>query len=127
MRLEIVIDEVFPRSVETVWRALTEPRALSEWLMEATDFGPEVGARFTLLSEAHDCSVRLVDIEVLDVDPPRRLAGRGRPMAAPRPRSSPSSFIPTRPAPGSASPTSVTWTRTPFATPSGAGRRSSAT
>lgn len=40
-------DAVYPHPPERVWRALTDPRALSRWLLPG-DFAPRVGHRFTL-------------------------------------------------------------------------------
>jgi uncharacterized protein YndB with AHSA1/START domain len=70
--LDVVVDEVIPRPLDEVWRALTTAESISEWLMATEDFRPEVGARFRMktgrLSE--DGWVRA---EVLELDPPRRM------------------------------------------------------
>ena len=69
MRIEVE----YPHPPERVWRALTEPAALREWLME-TDFEPELGRRF----EFRDPNARgwggVVDCEIVELEPQRRLA-----------------------------------------------------
>jgi uncharacterized protein YndB with AHSA1/START domain len=69
---EAVIHEVtYPHPPERVWHALVDQGELSAWLMD-NDFVPVVGARFTM-----DCgSIGLLQGEVVDVDPPRRLSYR---------------------------------------------------
>lgn len=53
---------------EKVWRALTQPQLLAEWLMK-TDFAPEPGRSFTFTGEWGS-----VDCKLLEIDEPRRLA-----------------------------------------------------
>jgi uncharacterized protein YndB with AHSA1/START domain len=45
--LEIVVEEVFPHSVEAIWKALTDGGLMGRWLMEPTGFEPVPGNRFT--------------------------------------------------------------------------------
>ena len=33
MKLDLAFDEVLPQPIEAVWRALTDARAISDWLM----------------------------------------------------------------------------------------------
>lgn len=61
----------FPR--EAVWRALTDPEALAEWLMP-NDFHPEPGHEFTFRSEPRPGFDGVVRCRVLEVSPPERLA-----------------------------------------------------
>jgi uncharacterized protein YndB with AHSA1/START domain len=56
---------------EKLWRALTQPHLIEEWLMK-NDFAAQVGHRFNLRGEWGG----VLDCEVLEVDPPRRLAYR---------------------------------------------------
>ena len=45
---EIVVEEVFPHAIETVWKALTTRALMARWLrMTPSDFEPKVGHRFT--------------------------------------------------------------------------------
>lgn len=44
---EIVVDEVFPHSPETIWKALTNGALMGRWLMPPTGFEAVKGNRFT--------------------------------------------------------------------------------
>jgi uncharacterized protein YndB with AHSA1/START domain len=59
-----------PEPPEKVWRALTTPEIVSEWLAP-TDLRPEVGAKFAI----HDNTVGSdpVECEVLSVEPERSI------------------------------------------------------
>lgn len=57
-----------PHSKEKVWRALTDPVLLAEWLLPAVDFKLEPGAAFTFKTQAYPgwdgtVNCRLVEIE----------------------------------------------------------------
>ena len=41
----LIIEREMPYPPEKVWRALTDPRLVAEWLME-NDFEPTVGRKF---------------------------------------------------------------------------------
>jgi uncharacterized protein YndB with AHSA1/START domain len=69
----IVREVVYPHPPELVWRALTDPEHIGRWLMES-DFRPEVGHRFTFHTNPRPGFDGTVRCEVLEVDPPRRLA-----------------------------------------------------
>jgi uncharacterized protein YndB with AHSA1/START domain len=45
MRRDVILERVYPHPPQAVWKALTDPKALSVWLME-NDFQPRVGHRF---------------------------------------------------------------------------------
>ncbi|MBU1176455.1 MAG: SRPBCC domain-containing protein [Alphaproteobacteria bacterium] len=60
-------DLPFPR--ERVWRALTEPHLMAEWLMQ-NDFVPEVGHRFNLTGAWGG----VLDCEVLEIESNQTLA-----------------------------------------------------
>ncbi len=72
MKREITVERFYPYPAERVWRALTDPASLSKWLME-TDFQPKVGHRFQFRAQGNPLWDGVVDCEVLEVDPPRRL------------------------------------------------------
>jgi uncharacterized protein YndB with AHSA1/START domain len=57
---------------ERVWRALVDTRELASWLMP-NDFEPIVGHRFTVDARPQ---LGLIEAEVLEIDPPRRLCCR---------------------------------------------------
>ena len=44
---DIVIDEVFPHTPETIWKALTSAKLIARWLMPPTGFEAVVGNAFT--------------------------------------------------------------------------------
>ncbi len=44
---DIVVEEVFPHTPETIWKALTTGALISRWLMPPTGFAPVEGTRFT--------------------------------------------------------------------------------
>jgi uncharacterized protein YndB with AHSA1/START domain len=72
MTLDVVLEEVIAHPVDEVWRALTSPESISEWLMTTDDFRAEVGARFRLRTQrlSEDGWVRA---EVIELEPPRRM------------------------------------------------------
>jgi uncharacterized protein YndB with AHSA1/START domain len=66
------IERNLPHAPEKVWRALTETALIADWLMP-NDFRPVVGHRFSFRTEpAHGWS-GVVESQVLEVEPPRRL------------------------------------------------------
>ena len=68
----IVREVVYAHSSERVWRALTDPQELGAWLMP-NDFVPTVGHKFQFNVGPRLGWRGIVDCEVLEVDPPRRL------------------------------------------------------
>lgn len=58
----VVVERDLPFGPERIWRALTQPHLMAEWLMKS-DFAPVVGHRFTLTSDhvVIDCQVRTVE------------------------------------------------------------------
>ena len=60
--LSVLIEREFPFAPEKIWRALTQPHLIEEWLMKS-DFSPVVGHgfRFTADWGAVDCEVRAVE------------------------------------------------------------------
>jgi uncharacterized protein YndB with AHSA1/START domain len=69
----IHVEVEYPHPPERVWTALTDPRAIAEWLMP-NDFQPRLGHRFQFrVAKARGWS-GIVDCEVTRLEPPRRLA-----------------------------------------------------
>jgi uncharacterized protein YndB with AHSA1/START domain len=66
--LSVVVEREIPCPPEKIWRALTQPRLIEEWLMK-NDFEPEVGRRFNLSADWG-----AVDCEVLAVEPNKSLS-----------------------------------------------------
>ncbi len=60
--LSVVVERDIPHSPEKIWRALTQPHLIEEWLMK-NDFKPVVGHGFNLRADwgAVDCKVRAVE------------------------------------------------------------------
>jgi uncharacterized protein YndB with AHSA1/START domain len=58
----VVVERDIPYPPERIWRALTQPHLIEEWLMK-NDFKPDVGHRFNLRGDwgAVDCEVRTVE------------------------------------------------------------------
>ena len=72
---DVEVDEFLPHPPAKVWRVLTEPALMSEWLMEVEGFAPVVGTRFRFRTEPvkQTSFSGVVDCEVLEVEPGRRL------------------------------------------------------
>lgn len=66
--LSVVLERQIPHPPEKIWRALTQPHLIAEWLME-TDFAASVGHRFDFRAEWGS-----VNCEVLEVEPHRSLS-----------------------------------------------------
>jgi uncharacterized protein YndB with AHSA1/START domain len=58
----VVVEREIPHSPEKIWRALTQPHLIEEWLMK-NDFKPVVKHRFNLRADwgAVDCQVQTVE------------------------------------------------------------------
>ena len=65
----VVVEREIPHPPEKIWRALTQPMLIEEWLMK-NDFEPVVGHRFNLRGDWGG----VLDCEVLTVKPNRQLA-----------------------------------------------------
>jgi uncharacterized protein YndB with AHSA1/START domain len=71
----VVVERLLEHPPEKIWRALTQPHLIAEWLM-TNDFKPVPGHKFNLSREpAPDMKV-VIDCEVLDVDEHRSLSYR---------------------------------------------------
>jgi uncharacterized protein YndB with AHSA1/START domain len=58
----VLVEREIPHPPEKIWRALTQPHLIEEWLMK-NDFKPVVGHRFNLTANwgAVDCQVQTVE------------------------------------------------------------------
>jgi len=58
----VVVEREVPHPPEKIWRALTTPHLIAEWLMK-NDFAPVMGHRFQLSGDwgAADCKVTALD------------------------------------------------------------------
>jgi uncharacterized protein YndB with AHSA1/START domain len=58
----VVVEREVPYPPEKIWRALTQPHLIEEWLMKG-DFKPIVGHRFDFRADwgSVDCQVRTVE------------------------------------------------------------------
>jgi uncharacterized protein YndB with AHSA1/START domain len=70
----IRIEATYPHSPERVWFALTDARALTEWLMPTSDFEARLGHRFAFRVDNPKGWSTVVDCEIVELSPPRRLA-----------------------------------------------------
>jgi uncharacterized protein YndB with AHSA1/START domain len=73
VKRDLHFDAFYPHPPEKVWSALTRREAIARWLME-NDFEPRVGHRFQLRAKPQPGWDGIVNCEVLELDPPRRMA-----------------------------------------------------
>jgi uncharacterized protein YndB with AHSA1/START domain len=64
----VVVEREIPHAPEKIWRALTEPHLIEEWLMK-NDFQPAVDHQFNLRGDWG-----AVDCQVLTIQPPKTLS-----------------------------------------------------
>src|SRR5262245_14736418 len=64
----VVVERDIPFAPDKIWRALTQPHLIAEWLMK-NDFKPSVDHRFTLRGDWGS-----VDCQVLVVEPNKTLS-----------------------------------------------------
>lgn len=69
----VVIEKTFPHSPEKLWRALTDPSLLSQWLL-SNDFAPEIGRDFQFRTEPVQNWDGVIECKVLVVEPLKRLS-----------------------------------------------------
>ena len=67
--LSVVTERDIAHPPEKLWRALTQPHLIAEWLMQ-NDFQPNVGHHFKLRGDWGG----VLDCEVLTVEPEKKLA-----------------------------------------------------
>ena len=65
----VVVEREIAHPPAKLWRALTQPHLMAEWLMK-NDFQPTVGHRFQLRGEWGG----VLDCEVLEIEPERSLS-----------------------------------------------------
>jgi uncharacterized protein YndB with AHSA1/START domain len=66
--LSVVVEREMPHRPEKIWRALTQPHLIEEWLMK-NEFNPVVGHRFNLKADWGS-----VECQVLAVEPNKTLS-----------------------------------------------------
>jgi uncharacterized protein YndB with AHSA1/START domain len=66
----VIVERDIPHPPEKIWRALTEPHLIEEWLMK-TDFRPALDHRFSLRGDWG-----AVDCQVLEIEPHKTLSYR---------------------------------------------------
>ena len=66
--LSVIVEREMPFPPEKIWRALTQPHLIEEWLMKS-DFKPAVGHRFNLRGDWGG----VLDCEVLAIEPHKML------------------------------------------------------
>src|SRR5262245_51008300 len=67
--LSVIVEREFPYPSEKIWRALTQPHLIEEWLLK-NDFKPVVGHRFNLRGDWGG----VLDCEVLAFEPNKTLS-----------------------------------------------------
>ena len=65
----VTVEREFPHPPERLWRALTQPHLMEEWLMK-NDFQLSIGHRFNLRGDWGG----VLDCEVLTIEPGRTLS-----------------------------------------------------
>ena len=74
---EIIVDEVLPHAPETVWKTLTTPELMGQWLkMSPAGFAPVKGNRFTYRTTPAGAWDGTIKCEVLEVIPNARFVYR---------------------------------------------------
>jgi uncharacterized protein YndB with AHSA1/START domain len=69
----VTVEREIPHPPEKLWRALTQPHLIADWLMQ-NDFKPAVGHAFTLRAEPQPGWNGIIDCKVLVVEPNRTLS-----------------------------------------------------
>ena len=70
----ISFDFDLPHPPEKVWRALTDPTLLAEWLLPVLDLQLEPGAAFTFKTQAYPGWDGTVNCRFLEIEPNRKLS-----------------------------------------------------
>jgi uncharacterized protein YndB with AHSA1/START domain len=71
---EIVVDQVFPHTPETIWKALTNGELIGRWLMVPTGFEAVEGNSFTFQTTPGGAWDGVIHCRVLEVIPNERFA-----------------------------------------------------
>ena len=70
----VALDLDLPHPPEKVWRALTDPALLAEWLLPVVNFRLEPGAAFRFQTQAYPGWDGTVDCRILEIEPQRKLS-----------------------------------------------------
>ena len=70
----IAFDFDLPHAPEKVWRALTDPALLSEWLLPVADLQLDPGAAFTFKTQPYPGWDGTVSCRFLEIEPLRKLS-----------------------------------------------------
>lgn len=69
----LIIEREMPHAPEKIWRALTQPALIADWLMK-NNFQSTVGHRFQFRADPVPNWNGIIDCEVLVVEPNRKLS-----------------------------------------------------
>ena len=69
----VVVERELPFAPEKIWRALTQPHLIEDWLMQ-NDFSPLVGHRFKLRRSPRPDVNIVIDCRVVAVEPNQTLS-----------------------------------------------------
>ena len=58
----VIVERELPYPPEKIWRALTQPHLIAEWLMQ-NDFAPTVGHRFDLRADWGSVACAVLEVE----------------------------------------------------------------
>lgn len=67
---QIQIKRVYKHSISKIWTALTTKEALSEWLMETTNFNTKLGQQFQFKTKPQGGFDGIIHCEILAIEPP---------------------------------------------------------
>lgn len=71
---DVSLEFELPHAPEKVWRAITDPELLSEWLLPVAGLRLEPGAAFAFRTDPHPGWDGSVDCRILEIEAPRRLS-----------------------------------------------------
>ena len=72
---DIIVDQVFPHTLDVLWKTLTTPELMARWLpMKSTGFKPVVGTKFTYQTTPAGGWDGVIHCEVLEATPNHCLA-----------------------------------------------------
>ncbi|NJM27314.1 MAG: SRPBCC domain-containing protein [Pseudanabaena sp. RU_4_16] len=77
MKQDITLEVFYPHSLDRVWQALTDRRALTAWMMD-NDFEPRLGHKFQFRYSVLTGFDTFIHCEVIAIEPPQLLAYRWR-------------------------------------------------
>ena len=77
--LSVVVERDLPYPPEKIWRALTQPHLIAEWLMH-NDFKPAVGHQFSLRMDAQPTGTASSTVRSSSSSQTKRCPMRGAPL-----------------------------------------------